>query len=169
MRINKWKLIAVVSVISVALLFTLSFTKTTKSAFTREGGTLQFTNLEVTFLDSGPFTIAPGAVEVRNLNASFPENRVIVGWMPWMGFARGGVLEGHILLLHGTTQLFLRGPHKENPSVYYDVPQAMFFPAGTGRIVPAGETITVQVLASNTGTSPTAAHGNARIFTVPLP
>jgi len=124
--------------------------------------------VEVTFWNSGPFSIGFGKTERREGRITFSESRVLIGWSPWIGVSRGTIFEGHIALYHRNEPLFVRGPHKEAPFAYYDVAGTSdFFPSECGRFVELGEGLGIEVVLSNTGSLRGAeGHGNARIYTV---
>jgi hypothetical protein len=135
------------------------------------------TNVEPDFLctDVLTSTIKP---TIQEKELSWPEDRYVVGWNPWIGYGKGGEFESHLILLHeipgpnGTppidVQLFARGPHKENQSVMYDEAKSSdFFRANEGRLVLVGEKVKIQFLISNTAPGQQAqGQANARIFSV---
>ena len=125
--------------------------------------------IQVDRLGTGVLSPNLGQIATETQQITWPENRWLVGWSPWIGYGRGTVLESHLILFHGTTQLFVRGPHKEGPSFMYDcASNCDFFPSGSARFVKAKEVVSIQFLVSNTGSNPPAVGGqaNARIFTV---
>ncbi len=126
-------------------------------------------SVEVDILGTDVLKPALGQIQTENADLTWPEDRYLIGWSPWIGYGKGSVLESHFILIHNGTQLFLRGPHKENPVTMYDcAATAEFFPAGTGRLVHAGEKVSVQFLVLDTGSQPGQIGGqaNARIFSV---
>ncbi len=126
-------------------------------------------HVEVDFVNTPVLAPASGAPPVFNYQAfSWPEDRFLIGWDPWMGFGKQSELESHIVLYAEGIQLFLRGPHKESPNQMYDITGAEFFPSGYGRFVPKGGVITLEFLYSNTSSPgvPVGGQANARIFSV---
>lgn len=127
------------------------------------------TEIQVSRLGTAVLRPTDGKFATVRVELEWPEDRYLIGWSPWIGYGHGSVLESHLILLHDQEQLFVRGPHKESGAVMYDEAQiADFFPAGTGRLVKAGEKVALEFLVVNIGTPPAKMGGqaNARIFSV---
>ncbi len=126
-------------------------------------------NVEVDVVGTGVLKPDLGKIQTQELDIIWQEDRYLIGWAPWIGYGKGSVLESHFILMHNGVQLFVRGPHKENSSVMYDCANpSEFFPDGTGRLVRAGEKVTMQFLVLNTGSQPGQIGGqaNARVFSL---
>jgi hypothetical protein len=132
------------------------------------------TNIEVGFLVT-PLAQSETPNTDVNESLTWPEDRWLIGWGPWIGVDKGNVFEGHLALLHIPQAdpslggaLFMRGPHKEIPSAYDYAGQLDFFPAGCGRFIKAGDTILLQLHYTDTGSDPGtfAIQGSARIFSI---
>lgn len=129
--------------------------------------------VEIDFLDSGAFDLPfptfwnnYDPVASRTKEIRWVEDRWLLGWEPWYGCGLGTIMEGHVLLLHEGRPIFVVGPHKEDPRTMYTPGGPVFFPAGAGLYIRAGEQLALEVLARNTGNVRGGFHGNARIYTV---
>lgn len=130
-------------------------------------------NIEIDFVTTpvGSDQTPAGHTDI-NIPVTWPEDRWLLGWGPWVGWGKGSVGEGHLALLitgpdGGFLPLFMRGPHKESNAVMYDLAACCdFFPSGYARFVKAGEQLILQLHYSNLGTDPFGIQGSARLFTV---
>ena len=132
----------------------------------------QMTNVLYDYLptDGVVPVLGEGPVVTTSAPLTWPQNRWLIGWSPWIGVARGTIFEGHLILLVNGARIFLRGRHKEVDAMYDVGKSPDFFPFGYGVFVPAGTPIALQLLATNTGTPPDVDVGvaaNAMIFSVP--
>ncbi len=126
-------------------------------------------HVEIDFLNTPVLAPVSGSPPVFNYQQlTWPEDRFLIGWAPWMGFGKGSELESHLILYAAGVQCFLRGPHKEGSPEMYDITGSEFFPEDFGRFVPKGGVITIEFCYSNTSVpgTPVGGQANARIFSV---
>jgi len=118
-----------------------------------------------------PLLRADGTVYVV---ITWPQNRWLIGWGPWLGCDKDNLFEGHLALNYypgpNPQPIWMLGPHKESSAKMYDEAggKEKFFPSGYGIFISAGSEVLLELHGIDTGSVPGtfALQGSARVFTV---